>query len=423
MTEVSTSREAVELMAPAGNFESLIAAIHSGANAIYFGVEKLNMRSRSSRNFTIADLPKIRDITRKHNVKAYLTLNIVLFDQELEQMEQVVNAAAQASIDAIIASDIAVIQYCRKQQIPVHISTQANITNIASVAFYSEFADVMVLARELNLEQVKYIHEQIKDRQLKGPSGELIRLEIFIHGALCMAISGKCYLSLHQQNASANRGECLQMCRRGYTVTDKGSDLSLDIENEYIMSPKDLCTIEFLDKIVEAGITVLKIEGRARSPEYVKTVTYTYHQALVAIAENNYSNDKTLQYVKDLSTVFNRGFWNGYYLGQRLGEWSNKYGNGATTRKIYLGKGMNYFSNLGVAEFLMETKSLQIGDVILITGPTTGVIETTVTEIRINLKQVQIAKKGDSISIPINKKVRRSDKLYKVVSAAKNLEQ
>ncbi len=423
MTEVSTSREAVELMAPAGNFESLIAAIHSGANAIYFGVEKLNMRSRSSRNFTIADLPKIRDITRKHNVKAYLTLNIVLFDQELEQMEQVVNAAAQASIDAIIASDIAVIQYCRKQQIPVHISTQANITNIASVAFYSEFADVMVLARELNLEQVKYIHEQIKDRQLKGPSGELIRLEIFIHGALCMAISGKCYLSLHQQNASANRGECLQMCRRGYTVTDKGSDLSLDIENEYIMSPKDLCTIEFLDKIVEAGITVLKIEGRARSPEYVKTVTYTYHQALVAIAENNYSNDKTLQYVKDLSTVFNRGFWNGYYLGQRLGEWSNKYGNRATTRKIYLGKGMNYFSNLGVAEFLMETKSLQIGDVILITGPTTGVIETTVTEIRINLKQVQIAKKGDSISIPINKKVRRSDKLYKVVSAAKNLEQ
>jgi len=410
-------------MAPAGNFESLIAAIHSGANAIYFGVEKLNMRSRSSRNFTIADLPKIRDITRKHNVKAYLTLNIVLFDQELEQMEQVVNAAAQASIDAIIASDIAVIQYCRKQQIPVHISTQANITNIASVAFYSEFADVMVLARELNLEQVKYIHEQIKDRQLKGPSGELIRLEIFIHGALCMAISGKCYLSLHQQNASANRGECLQMCRRGYTVTDKGSDLSLDIENEYIMSPKDLCTIEFLDKIVEAGITVLKIEGRARSPEYVKTVTYTYHQALVAIAENNYSNDKTLQYVKDLSTVFNRGFWNGYYLGQRLGEWSNKYGNRATTRKIYLGKGMNYFSNLGVAEFLMETKSLQIGDVILITGPTTGVIETTVTEIRINLKQVQIAKKGDSISIPINKKVRRSDKLYKVVSAAKNLEQ
>jgi U32 family peptidase len=423
LTEVSTSREAVELMAPAGNFESLIAAIHSGANAIYFGVEKLNMRSRSSRNFTIADLPKIRDITRKHNVKAYLTLNIVLFDQELEQMEQVVNAAAQASIDAIIASDIAVIQYCRKQQIPVHISTQANITNIASVAFYSEFADVMVLARELNLEQVKYIHEQIKDRQLKGPSGELIRLEIFIHGALCMAISGKCYLSLHQQNASANRGECLQMCRRGYTVTDKGSDLSLDIENEYIMSPKDLCTIEFLDKIVEAGITVLKIEGRARSPEYVKTVTYTYHQALVAIAENNYSNDKTLQYVKDLSTVFNRGFWNGYYLGQRLGEWSNKYGNRATTRKIYLGKGMNYFSNLGVAEFLMETKSLQIGDVILITGPTTGVIETTVTEIRINLKQVQIAKKGDSISIPINKKVRRSDKLYKVVSAAKNLEQ
>ncbi len=423
MTEVSTSREAVELMAPAGNFESLIAAIHSGANAIYFGVEKLNMRSRSSRNFTIADLPKIRDITRKYNVKAYLTLNIVLFDQELEQMEQVVNAAAQASIDAIIASDIAVIQYCRKQQIPVHISTQANITNIASVAFYSEFADVMVLARELNLEQVKYIHEQIKDRQLKGPSGELIRLEIFIHGALCMAVSGKCYLSLHQQNASANRGECLQMCRRGYTVTDKGSDLSLDIENEYIMSPKDLCTIEFLDKIVEAGITVLKIEGRARSPEYVKTVTYTYHQALVAIAENNYSNDKTLQYVKDLSTVFNRGFWNGYYLGQRLGEWSNKYGNRATTRKIYLGKGMNYFSNLGVAEFLMETKSLQIGDVILITGPTTGVIETTVTEIRINLKQVQIAKKGNSISIPINKKVRRSDKLYKVVSAAKNLEQ
>lgn len=410
-------------MAPAGNFESLMAAIQGGANAVYFGVEKLNMRSRSSHNFTVNDLPEIRRVTRKNNVKAYLTLNIVIYDNEIETMQQVVDAAEKADIDAIIAADLAVIQYCRQKKMAVHISTQANITNTASVAFYAQFADVMVLARELNLEQVKFIYNQIQEKQITGPSGELVRLEMFIHGALCMAVSGKCYLSLHQQNASANRGECLQICRRGYTVTEKGFDKSLEINNEYIMSPKDLCTIGFLDKIIEAGVSVLKIEGRARSPEYVKTVTQTYRIALNAIAENKFTADLASKLENELSSVFNRGFWDGYYLGQRLGEWSGKYGNRATTRKVYLGKGMNYFSKRGVAEFQLETKSLSVGDTILITGPTTGVLQTIVKEIRVDLKPVEKAGKGDRISIPIAEKIRRSDKLYKIVAATQLLEQ
>ncbi|MFW5760523.1 MAG: peptidase U32 family protein [Cyclobacteriaceae bacterium] len=413
---VNTSLSA-EIMAPAGNFESLMAAIQAGANSVYFGVEKLNMRSRSSHNFTLHDLEEIRKITRQYEIKAYLTLNIVLYDDEIETMQQVVDAAAKADIDAIIAADLAVIQYCYENKVPVHISTQANITNVASVAFYARFADVMVLARELNLEQVKYIAEQIVEKQIKGPSGNLVKLEMFIHGALCMAVSGKCYLSLHQQNASANRGECLQICRRGYTVTEKDSDKILDIENEYIMSPKDLCTIGFLDKILAAGVSVLKIEGRARSPEYVKTVTQAYKKALQAIEQKNYHHEVISQLENELATVFNRGFWDGYYLGQRLGEWSGKYGNRATTRKIYLGKGMNYFSKLGVAEFQLETKELCRGDKILITGPTTGVIETTVPEIRVDLIAVEKAKKGDRISIPLADKIRRSDKLYKIVAA------
>lgn len=412
-----------ELMAPAGNFESLMAAIQGGANAVYFGVEKLNMRSRSSHNFTLNDLHEIRRITLENNVKAYLTLNIVIYDHEIEQMQQVVDAAADAQIDAVIAADLAVIQYCRKRKIPVHISTQANITNSNSVAFYAQFADVIVLARELNLDQVKHIHQQIIEKQIEGPSGKLVRLEMFIHGALCMAVSGKCYLSLHQQNTSANRGECLQICRRGYTVTEKDSDKSLDIENEYIMSPKDLCTIGFLDKILAAGVSVLKIEGRARSPEYVKTVTNTYRKALKSIAENTFNQALAEKFENDLATVFNRGFWDGYYLGQRMGEWSGKYGNRATSRKVYLGKGTNYFSKLGVAEFQLETKNLSIGDKIIVTGPTTGVVEAIVTEIRVDLQPVSIAGKGEKISIPLPEKIRRSDKLYKVVEANKMLEQ
>lgn len=412
-----------ELMAPAGNFESMRAAIHGGANAVYFGVEKLNMRSRSSRNFVLSDLPEIRKITHEHKVKAYLTLNIVIYDHEIEEMQRIVDAAVGIGIDAIIAADLAVIQYCRKKHMPVHISTQANITNSASVAFYSQFADVMVLARELNLEQVKYLYQQIEEKQIKGPSGKLVRLEMFIHGALCMAVSGKCYLSLHQHNASANRGECLQVCRRGYTVTEKDSDKALDIENEYIMSPKDLCTIDFLDKILAAGVSVLKIEGRARSPEYVKKVTETYRIALNAIADNTYVREIADKLKNELTSVFNRGFWDGYYLGQRLGKWSGKYGNRATQRKVYLGKGMNYFSKLGVAEFQLETKNLALGDKVLITGPTTGVLETTITEMRVNLKPVEMAKKGDRVSIPVDTKIRKSDKLYKIVKATKVLEQ
>ncbi|MCK4664242.1 MAG: U32 family peptidase [Bacteroidales bacterium] len=406
-------------MAPAGSYESLIAAIQGGADAVYFGVEQLNMRAKSSNNFTIDDLKKISEICKENNINSYLTVNTVIYDKEISLMKKIVNAAKENEITAIIASDQAVINYANKIGIKVRISTQVNISNTEVLKYYSQFADVVVLARELNLEQISFITKTIKNENIKGISGNLIKIEIFCHGALCMAISGKCYLSLHENNYSANRGECLQTCRKAYIVTEKESGNQLEIDNEYIMSPKDLNTIGFLDKILDAGVTVLKIEGRARSPEYVKTVSKCYDEAIKAYIDGTYNEKKINIWKEKLSTVFNRGFWDGYYLGQKLGEWSKRYGSRATKRKIYVGKGMNYFSNIKVAEFKMETGNLNVGDEILITGPTTGVIETIVKEIRVNYKNVNESKKGDLFSIPIDDIVRRSDKLYKVVDADK----
>jgi U32 family peptidase len=402
-------------MAPVGSYESLMAAIQGGADAVYFGVMKMNMRARSSNNFTLRDLRKIVHTCSKQGLKSYLTVNTVLYDHELPLMRKVVLSAKKNGVDAIIASDMAVVQFARSVDMEVHMSTQVNISNFESVKYYASFSDVMVLARELNMQQVKKISNAVRKYNITGPEGNLVRLEMFCHGALCMAISGKCYLSLHEMNISANRGECMQICRRSYMVTDKETGDELEVDSEYIMSPKDLCTIGFLDKLFDAGVTVLKIEGRARSPEYVKTVTQCYREAIDAIVAGDYSQEKIAMWTIRLSSVFNRGFWDGYYLGQRLGEWSGKYGSKATTRKIYVGKGSNYFSKLKVAEFLLESKSLSVGDKILITGPTTGVIESDVKEIRVNLENVQKVKKGDRFSIPVDQAIRRSDKLYKVV--------
>ncbi|MDP4274030.1 MAG: U32 family peptidase, partial [Bacteroidota bacterium] len=356
---------------------------------------------------------------REHEIKSYLTLNIIIYDKDIQQMKDVVDRAKASGISAIIASDIAVINYAREQDVEIHISTQANVCNIEAVKFYSRFADVMVLARELNLDQVCRIHEAIEKEGIKGPSGNLVRIEMFVHGALCQAVSGKCYLSLHEKNYSANRGKCLQTCRKAYIVTDKETGYELEIDNEYIMSPKDLCTIHFLNKMVDAGVRVMKVEGRARGPEYVKTTVCCYHDALNSIADGTYTPEKIEKWKQELSTVFNRGFWDGYYLGQKLGEWSNVYGSKATKRKVYLGKGTNYFSKLKVAEFYMETGTLKNGDEILIIGPTTGVIQTTVKEIRVDLENVNEVSKGKSFSIPLDSLVRRSDKLYKLVDSRK----
>jgi putative protease len=411
------TRDEIEIMAPAGSYESLMAAIHAGADSIYFGVEQLNMRARSSNNFTLCDLEKISEIARKHNIKTYLTVNIVIFDNEIGKMIRVVDAAKKHGIDAIIASDMAVIHYARTTGMEVHMSTQVNISNIEAVRFYSQFADVMVLARELNLDQVKDISKGIELLNIKGPSGHPVRLEMFAHGALCMSISGKCYLSLHEQNYSANRGACLQNCRKGYVVTEKESGDELEIDNEYIMSPRDLCTVHFLNKLLDAGVRVLKIEGRARSPEYVKTVVECYNEAVHSMIGGTYTPEKIAGWRERLSTVFNRGFWDGYYLGQRLGEWSEVYGSKATKKKIYIGKVTNYFTNIHVAEILCESGTLEVGDDILLMGPTTGVIETNVEEIRLELKNVNKAAKGDTFSIPVDTFLRRSDKLYKLVEA------
>ena len=410
-------RSDIELMAPAGDKESLMAAIQGGANAVYFGVGKLNMRSGSAKNFTVDDLPEITEICKEANIKSYLTLNIVMYDGELEAMENLVIKAKEAGISAIIAADHAVINVVKTHGIPLHISTQANISNVESVRFFANFADVMVLARELNLEQMKHICDRIVQEQIKGPSGELVKIEVFIHGALCMAISGKCYLSLHQSNKSANRGACRQICRKGYEVTDLESGEQLNIDHEYIMSPKDLNTLPFLDKLVDSGVKILKIEGRGRSPEYVKSVTQSYHEALIAMENGLFNEDFIKTAEQKLEAVFNRGFWDGYYLGRKLGEWSGKYGSSATKRKMYIGKGINYFSKLEVAEFLIESHSLDLGDEIIITGPTTGVVESKVTEIRVDLKNVDSCNKGENCSIPIPVKIRRADKLYKVVDA------
>lgn len=409
-----------EVMAPVGSFESLMAAIQGGADSVYFGAEKLNMRSRSSSNFTTDDLREIVSIASAHEVKTYLTVNTVLYDSDLPVMRSLIDAAKESGISAVIVSDQAAINYAKSAGVEVHISTQVNISNIEALKFYSHFADVVVLARELNLDQVKAIHRAIEEEQITGPSGNLVRIEMFAHGALCMAISGKCYLSLHQLNASANRGECLQPCRRSYTVAEKDSGQELEVDNEYIMSPRDLKTIHFMNKMMGAGVRVFKIEGRARGPEYVKTVVSCYREAMNAVFDGTYSQEKITQWENRLASVFNRGFWDGYYLGQRLGEWSANYGSLATRKKVYIGKGTNYFPKIGVAEFLLETKDLEVGDEILITGPTTGVVEMKVPGIRVDEEPVQKARKGDRLSMPVDVKVRRSDKLYKWVSSGED---
>ena len=409
-------------MAPAGNFECLMAAIQGGADSVYFGVGNLNMRSHSANNFTNEDLQEVVRICREHGVKTYLTLNIVVYQTELDDVRKALQAASDAGISAVIASDMAVIQMARSMGIEIHISTQMNVSNFEAVKFYAQFADVIVLARELTLPQIADISRRIHEEHICGPSGNLLRLELFVHGALCMSISGKCYLSLQEYNASANRGSCYQLCRRGYRVTDLETGRELDIENKYIMSPKDLCTIEFVDKIIEAGISVFKIEGRARSAEYVKIVTSAYRQAADACTSpsnapdnevmGSYTDELKAQLKDKLSGVFNRGFWDGYYLGARLGEWSEVYGNKASRKKVYAAKVTNYFSKLGVAEILIEAGELNVGDQILVIGPSTGCIEHTVSEIRVDLKPVPKAVKGDLCSIPIAEKLRRSDKLY-----------
>lgn len=402
----------LEIMAPAGNFECLNAAIQGGANSVYFGVGNLNMRSHSANNFSSADLQQVCDICRENGVKSYLTLNIVLYDEDIEPMKEALQAAKAAGITAVIASDMAAITYARELGIEVHISTQLSISNSQSLKFYAQYADVIVLARELNLGQVKEIKATIDREQIKGPSGRLLEIEMFCHGALCMAISGKCYLSLHEYGASANRGSCYQLCRRGYSVTDLETGNTLEIDNKYIMSPKDLCTIEFMDKIIDAGVTVFKIEGRARSAEYVKTVARCYRDAADAVLAGKYTPEYASELKDRLSTVFNRGFWDGYYQGARLGEWSEVYGNKATKSKKYIGKVTNYFSNIGVAEILIETGSISVGDNVIIIGPSTGVVEVKVEEIRVDLKSTESAVKGEYCSIAVPEKLRRSDKLY-----------
>jgi len=411
---VMIKRKDIELMAPVGSYESLTAAIQGGADSIYFGIEQLNMRARSSANFTAEDLPKIVSVARENGIRTYLTLNTIVYDKELEQMRSIIDLAKEYSVDAVIVSDQSVLNYALKAGVEVHLSTQLNISNIESLEFYASFADVVVLARELNLEQVAEIFQEAERRDLRGPSGDRIRIEMFIHGALCMAISGKCYLSLHEHNHSANRGDCFQVCRTAYTVKDKERDIELDIENENIMSPKDLSTIHFLNKILDSGVRVLKIEGRARSPEYVKTVVSCYREAIDAYISGEYSPERISDWKLRLSRVFNRGFWDGYYLGQRLGEWSAVYGSSATTRKRYLGKCTNFYDRIGVAEFSIESGELKPGDEILIIGPTTGVIESEVSELRVENEAVAQAVKGDKCSIPLGTPARRSDKLYKL---------
>lgn len=408
----------IEIMAPVGSYESLMAAIQAGAGSVYFGVEHLNMRARSANNFTLEDLREIAKRAGTAGVKTYLTINTVVFDEESETLRKIVAAAKEAGVSAIIASDLAVIQACRLVDMEVHISTQLNITNYETVKFYAQFADVMVLAREMNLGRVWEISNKIKADNLRGPGGELIRLEMFVHGALCMATSGKCYLSLHEMNSSANRGSCMQSCRRAYTVTDKETGAELEIDNEYIMSPKDLKTIHFLNKILDAGVTVLKIEGRARSADYVKCVVECYREAVMAYQEGSFTPEKVTDWDQRLATVFNRGFWDGYYLGQRLGEWSGNYGSLATKRRVYLGKVTNYFTNIGVGEFKLETGSLKPGDEILITGPSSGVLQTFVDEVRVELNPVSEAPKGSYCSVAVPAKVRRSDKVYKIVDSS-----
>lgn len=401
-----------EIMAPVGSRESLAAAIQAGADSVYFGIGQLNMRSHSANKFSIDDLHEIAQTCNGHGIKTYLTVNTIIYGEDIDTMHTIVDAAKQAGISAVIASDVAVMTYCNKIGVEVHLSTQLNISNIEALKFYAQFADVVVLARELNMNQVAEIYRQIQEQHICGPRGELIRIEMFCHGALCMAISGKCYLSLDNTARSANRGECMQLCRRGYTVTDKETGTQLDIDNKYIMSPKDLKTVRFIDRMMKSGVRVLKIEGRARGAEYVYTVVTCYKEAIKSVIEGTFTEEKKDQWDERLARVFNRGFWDGYYQGQKMGEWNKHYGSVATEKKVYCGKGIKYFSKLGVAEFQIEANELHKGDKLLITGPTTGVMYLNAEEIRYDLKPVDTAQKGWRVSIPTPDKIRPSDKLY-----------
>lgn len=404
-----------EIMAPVGSRESLAAAIQAGADSIYFGIENLNMRARSANTFTIDDLKEIARTCDEHGMKSYLTVNTIIYDNDLALMRTIIDAAKEAGISAVIAADVAVMTYARSIGQEIHLSTQLNISNVEALRFYAQFADVVVLARELNLDQVAEIYRAIREENICGPSGEQIRIEMFCHGALCMAVSGKCYLSLHQMNNSANRGACMQVCRRSYIVADKESNEELEIDNQYIMSPKDLKTIHFMNKMMDAGVKVFKIEGRARGPEYVRTVVECYKEAIKAYVEDTFTDEKVADWNERLATVFNRGFWDGYYLGQRLGEWTKNYGSAATQRKIYVGKGIKYFNNIGVAEFLVEAADVSVGDKLLITGPTTGAVFMTLDEARVDLKPVDTVHKGEHFSMKMEK-MRPNDKLYKLVT-------
>ena len=408
-----------EIMAPVGSRESLAAAIQAGADSVYFGIENLNMRARSANTFTIDDLKEIAATCDAHGMKSYLTVNTIIYDEDLALMRRICDAAHEAGISAVIAADVAVMDYCNRIGQEVHLSTQLNISNVEALRFYARFADVVVLARELNLMQVKEIYRHIVDEHICGPGGQPVRIEMFCHGALCMAVSGKCYLSLHELGASANRGACMQVCRRAYTVRDRESDIELEVDNKYIMSPKDLKTIHFMDEMIEAGVRVFKIEGRARGPEYVRTVTECYKEAVRACLDGTFGPEKVAVWDERLKTVFNRGFWNGYYLGQRLGEWSRHYGSEATQKKVYAGRGIKYFSNLGVAEFLIEAAELDAGDKLLITGPTTGALFLTLDDPRVDLKTVEHVGKGTHVSFRVPQKIRPSDKLYKLVDTGK----
>jgi putative protease len=407
----------IEIMSPAGSFDSLMAAIQGGAGSVYFGAGQLNMRARSSSNFSTDGIRQIAEICREHNVKSYLTLNTIIYDEELPMMREMVDIAKKSGVTAIIASDLSVLEYARKQGVEIHISTQCNITNIAAVKFYSNYADVMVLARELSVEQIAAITRAIEEQDIRGPKGNLVQIEVFVHGALCMAVSGKCYISLDNFNSSANRGACLQPCRRAYNVKDADNQIELEVDNKYIMSPKDLMTLPILDRLLDAGVSVLKIEGRGRSAEYVKTVTLTYRKAVEAWKSRQYTRENVEQWTQEVGKVYNRGFWGGYYLGEKTGEWSERYGSQATQKKVYVGKVVNFFSKLNVAEIKVETHSISVGDKILIIGPTTGAYEAQVQELRVEMQVVDQAKKGEHCSIAAAETLRRGDKVYLLVEA------
>jgi putative protease len=406
-----------EIMAPVGSHESMAAAIQAGADSIYFGIERLNMRAHSASTFTIDDLKDIAHTCQEHGIKSYLTVNTIIYGEDLPLMREIIEAAHEAGISAVIASDVAVMQYCREVGQEVHLSTQLNISNIEALKFYAQFADVVVLARELNMEQVSEIYRQVREENICGPSGRQVRIEMFCHGALCMAVSGKCYMSLDAANRSANRGECIQICRRSYTVTDNETGYQLEIDNKYIMSPKDLKTVRFINRLMDAGVRVFKIEGRARGPEYVYTVVRCYKEAIQAVIDGTFTEARKDEWDQRLATVFNRGFWDGYYQGQKMGEWNKNYGSNATERKVYIGKSTKYYSKLGVAEFTVEATTFQVGDRLLITGPTTGVLYVTAEEIHDDHGPVETALQGTRVSVAVPQKVRPSDKLFKLVSA------